>query len=181
MQRIDYFVGIVGAILGSSATAYIVKRRRGRFLATRGIHTVVAQDSVGGPPGTAASRMTIMVGFGVGMVIMFASLVFCGLGLWSKLPAWTLVPLPRPLRWVALGLIWCYYGWGVAVVVYNVNYTPCYRGVAGEYYIATGGPTPSSDTQCMWQRPCSRIVVRCDWALDSFDRDDFLDRPELPG
>ena len=101
---------------------------------------MIPPDSVGGPPGTRASRMTIMVGFGVGTVTLSASLVLCVLRLWSRLPGWAVVLLPEAVRWVALGLIWSYYAWGVAVVACNVNYTPCYRGLAGEYHIATGGP-----------------------------------------
>ena len=140
MERIEYFVGVSGAVLVSSVAAYLLRRSGRRLEIADGIRVVILPDGVGGPPGTGASRMTIMVGFGVGMVTLFASLVLCVLGLWSVLPAWTVVALPGPLRWAALGLIWCYYGWGVAVVACNLNYTPCNRRVTGTYRVATGGP-----------------------------------------
>ena len=74
------------------------------------------------------------------MLFLFSTLAFCIAGAWDALPWFLAVRLPKPVRWASYTVLGLYYAWGVLIVRYNVNYTPCWRSIAGDYFIATGGP-----------------------------------------
>jgi protein-S-isoprenylcysteine O-methyltransferase Ste14 len=140
MERLGYFIGIVSVLVASSIATILTRRTRSRSTRNPGVRVSIPEGRRGDAPGTIASRTTIMVGFAIGSVVLFTSLGLSATGCWSRLPVWAIVEIPESLRWIGLGLIWCYYGFGVATFVSNPNYTPCHRKPSGLYFIAMGGP-----------------------------------------
>ena len=140
LQRLDYLIIVASVIVTSTIAAIIVRRRNQKSSPPGTICVNVAPGTFTIPPGTHLSRAIIMISFGLGMVSLFMTLLFCVTGTWELLPTLFVIRIPKPLIYTAYAALCLYYGWGILIVRYNVNYTPCYRSIAGNYYIATAGP-----------------------------------------
>ena len=140
MQRIGYLVITTSAMFVASIASIIVRRLNKHNIPPGTIYINISSLTKTIAPGSIISRATIMIGFGTGMIVLFATLLFSLIGVWELLPSWSVIAIPKALVYISYGLLWLYYCWGVLVIRYNVNYTPCYRSIAGRYYIATTGP-----------------------------------------
>ncbi len=60
--------------------------------------------------------------------------------LWVNIPPFLIIPIPLWLNWIGFFGIWFHYAWGIAVLYYNVNYTPAYKSMPATFVLATGGP-----------------------------------------
>jgi protein-S-isoprenylcysteine O-methyltransferase Ste14 len=140
MQRLGYLVITTSAIVVASIVSIRIRRLNRQKVPPGTICIDIPSPANTIAPGSILSRATIMISFGTGMILLFATLLFSLIGIWDLLPSWSIVTMPRLLVYISYGLLWLYYCWGVLVIRYNVNYTPCYRSIAGRYYIATAGP-----------------------------------------
>lgn len=137
MDSTEYLIFISSVILAASIISAFVKYSKKNDPAGT-LHIRTSENSA--PPGSRASRNIIVIGFGAGMMNLMATMALCALGLYDDLPFWVVIELPSPVRYISCALIVAYYCWGILVVKYNVNYTPCWKGIPQEYMIATGGP-----------------------------------------
>lgn len=77
--------------------------------------------------------------------VFLANIASMGLAAWRALaptafPVWLQFQLPAWLNLLGAGLFVIYSVWGWLVVVFNPNYTPCYRSAQGRFLLAVHGP-----------------------------------------
>ena len=140
MQLLVYFVTVTSALIISIMASLWVRHLNKKKLPPGTICVDIPSHPNTKTPGTALSRCIISIAFGTGMILLFATLLFSIAGTWELLPSWIIMEIPKPLSYIAYSILWLYYLWGILIIRYNVNYTPCYRSIAGRYYIATAGP-----------------------------------------
>lgn len=93
----------------------------------------------GGPaPGTPFTRAGTLW-------VFLANIAAIGFCFWQALapasfPAGLHIHLPEWLNWAGAVVFVLYSTWGWLVVVYNPNYTPCYRRMPGRFLLAMRGP-----------------------------------------
>jgi protein-S-isoprenylcysteine O-methyltransferase Ste14 len=137
MECTEYLVFISSVILAASIISMFVKYSKKKDPAGT-LYIRTSNDPA--PPGSRASRNFIVIGFGAGMINLMATIALCALGVYDDLPTWIVIQVPTLVRFISYSLIVAYYCWGILVIRYNVNYTPCWRRMPQEYRIATGGP-----------------------------------------
>lgn len=92
----------------------------------------------GAPPGTWLTRAGTLLVFLANIAAI--GLTFCQALVPSLFPSWLGLDLPHCLNLLGAVVFVLYSIWGWLVVVYNPNYTPCYRRMPGRFLLATRGP-----------------------------------------
>jgi protein-S-isoprenylcysteine O-methyltransferase Ste14 len=132
-------VGILGSWILSMIFYYIIIKWRGDRLPPGSIK-IESSDSVDLSPGTSWSKFGILIAMTGNRLAVIAILLISLFNLWANMPPFLTISLPLWLNWIGLLGIWFHYTWGIAVLYYNVNYTPAYKSMPATYVLATGGP-----------------------------------------
>lgn len=141
LDRYEILFGFLGGWVCSGGFLLIMERIRGSNLPLGSIITE-SQNEFEDPrlPGTLSSRCTILIGFSANSLFTIFVLLLCIIDLWSNISPLIIIPLPHWVNWLGMVLIWLSYGWGIAVLFYNVNYTPLFKPMKTRYILVTGGP-----------------------------------------
>ncbi len=137
MNNIEYLLFIGSVILVSLVISGFIRFSVKKI--PRGTICIKMPDNIP-PPGSRLSRSILVVGFGIGMINLLATIFLCILNIYNNLPVWIVIKLPSCIHYIFYAFVVLYYCWGILTITYNRNYTPCYRPMATEYRIATGGP-----------------------------------------
>jgi len=138
LNRYELLFSIIGGWIASIIVIAIVKKKRGARL-PRGSILIDPQNVVDEIIVPGYSKL-LLIGMGTISFLTFFIVILCILDFWSFVALYIAFDLPYWINWIGVIGIWIQDGWGVAVLLYNVNYTPAYRPLRKDHVLATGGP-----------------------------------------
>lgn len=138
LNNFELLFSIIGGWTVSITLYLTVKRIRGETLPNGSI-VIESKDVAEGGVVAGYSRL-LLTGMGVTSFLTFFVVIISIFNLWNIIASFIAIDFPRWLNWMGIIGIWIQDGWGTAVILYNVNYTPAYKPMKENYVLATGGP-----------------------------------------
>ncbi|MFX0091367.1 MAG: methyltransferase family protein [Candidatus Hodarchaeota archaeon] len=141
LTHFELLVSIVGAWIISAGLFIVLKQKRGNKLPPGSVVLETDNLSVDNAlPGSRWSHMGVIIGMSTNSLILILVIFLSVFNYWEQIAPFITIDLPREVNWIGITGLWCQYLWGVAVLIYNVNYTPLTKPMKGNYVLATGGP-----------------------------------------
>jgi len=138
LSRFEFLFSILGGWILSIVIYIIFNLRRGETLPNGSeIIELEESDEAIVVPGYTP---LLLIGMGTISFLLIFSLILAIFDLWDIILPFIAFDLPLWLNWIGIIGIWFQDGWGISVFLYNVNYTPAYKGMKKGYILATGGP-----------------------------------------
>ncbi len=141
LNRFEILGGLGGAYLAAIVIYVIAKRIFRNKLPPGSIVTDKAlSETPSQAPGSRWSQLGTSTALGFGSFFTIITLILSIFDWWNFVPLYFFVDLPPWVNWMGIAgfLVVCV--WAIAVMTYNVNYTPAFQGIKGKYVLATGGP-----------------------------------------
>ncbi len=91
-------------------------------------------------PGNKTTQILATMALSSSSVLFILLIVLCIFNINGIIPLILAFNFPVWLNWIGIFGIWICYGWGILVMIYNVNYIALFKPIKGEYKLATGGP-----------------------------------------
>jgi protein-S-isoprenylcysteine O-methyltransferase Ste14 len=137
LNKFELLSVILGGWVVSILILIIVKYKRGKKLPSG---SIIIEDINKDEEITAGYNLFLLIGMGTISFLNVFLIFICIFDFWAFLAPYIAFNLPKWLNWIGIIGIWIQDGWGVAVFLYNVNYTPAYKSMKSDYVLATGGP-----------------------------------------
>lgn len=135
-------LGGLGAVFVGALVIYIIVKRNYRDKLPSGsiVIDIPLPETRVDAPGTRWSQTGTSIALGFASFFTILTLVFSLLDWWSFIPTFLLFNLPTWLNWAGIVCFWVVLVLGIAIMTFNVNYTPAFQRIKGKYVLATGGP-----------------------------------------
>ncbi|MFW9999681.1 MAG: methyltransferase family protein [Candidatus Hodarchaeota archaeon] len=137
LNRFELLFSILGGWIVSILILIPVKLNSRKRLPNGSIHIENVNEDIIISTGY---NLFLLVGMGIISFLNFFVVFICIFDFWNFLSEYFAFNFPKLINWIGIIGIWIQDGWGVAVISYNVNYTPAYKSMKLNYILATGGP-----------------------------------------
>ncbi len=141
LNRFEILGGLGGAFLAAIVIYFLAKRAfRNKLPPGSVVIDKTLPETTNNMPGTRWSQLGTSAALGFGFLFTVLTLIISIFDWWGFVPIYLFIELPSWVNWTGIACFCGVFAWGIAVMTYNVNYTPAFQGIKGKYVLATGGP-----------------------------------------